>query len=102
MVRQQMQSQRMMSKRNLAAEQKEDALKVMLQNGSVMNFKANDPDASNYTVLNKGDKNRKMLKFDKAFKPHKHQSTIFIWGKARPPRVMYCIFLNRNVFFLNK
>jgi len=87
MVRQQMQSQRLLSKRNLAIEQKDEALKVMLQNGSVMNFKADDADASNYTAMKQGDKNRKILKFDKAFKPHKHQSSIFIWGKARPPRL---------------
>lgn len=94
-----MQSKRMMSQRNLN-EQKDDALKVMLKNGSVMRFESKeDVPASNISLM-KTDKNRKVLKFDKAFKPHKHQSSIFIWGKARPPRVELYIFLFCCAFFV--
>jgi len=69
---------------------KSNVQKVMLANGSTMSFRGLD--ASSMTDLGKGGANAlkrkgKRIKFDKAFKPQKHKADIFMWGKARPPRL---------------
>ena len=84
-------SRREISQRNFNpnAQNAKSVQKIMLANGSTMSFKGLD--AESMTDLGGGGINLKRkgkrIKFDKAFKPNKHKSDIFMWGKARPPRL---------------
>ena len=92
--KQQTQSKLAMSKRRLNDINDENKTKkILLANGSLYKFKIKDEDDKYGDDDSSDDDNGKRrkktsgLKFDKPFKPGKQQTGIFMWGKARPPRL---------------